>query len=66
MPADDVKALMLNTDDDFSLAHLKEIIVYAALYEISYFEAVKKVKEHMKLVKRSFAKISDKDDGQYL
>jgi len=66
MPAAEVAELMIKTDDDFSLAHLKEIIVYAALYEISMLEAVKKVKEHMKLVKRSFAKISDKDDGQYL
>jgi SpoVK/Ycf46/Vps4 family AAA+-type ATPase len=66
MDAKEVIAMMEKTDDDFSLAHLKEIIVYASLYEISYLEAVKKVKEHMKLVKRSFAKISDKDDGQYL
>ena len=66
MPDAEVTAVMEKTNDDFSLAHLKEIIVYAALYKVTTIEAVKKVKEHMKLVKRSFADISEKEDGQYI
>lgn len=66
MPAEEVVEVMEKTNDDFSIAHLKEIIVFSALYGVSKLEAVKKVKEHMKLVKRSFAKINDKEEGQYL
>jgi len=65
IPDADVDVLMAKTDDAFSIAHLKEIVVYAALYNLPHIEAVKKVKEHMRLVKSSFLKIND-EEGQYL
>lgn len=68
IPEVEVKALMAKTNDDFSLAHLKEVIVFAALYNVTHAEAVKKVKEHMALVKKGFAKVVDNSDegGNYI
>jgi hypothetical protein len=60
-----VNRIMPNTTDDFSIAHLKEVIVYAQLYKVSYHEAVKKVMAHMNLVKKGFAKIVE-PEGQYV
>lgn len=59
---------LVKSSDEFSLAHLKEVIVYANLYKCSWKEGLKKVKDHITKVKKGFAKINETGDdgGNYI